>query len=89
MKGKEKKLTSDLTLESLKTVKMKLYHEATQVKAAAVAKAADATEKKATVDLLNKYIEMNTMDTTGFSDAQIKRHKIALNYLQTKLSKNN
>ena len=89
MKGKEKKLTSDLTLESLKTGKMKLYHEATQVKAAAVAKAADATEKKATVDLLNKYIEMNTMDTTGFSDAQIKRHKIALNYLQTKLSKNN
>ena len=30
MKGKEKKLTSDLTLESLKTEKMKLYHEATQ-----------------------------------------------------------
>jgi len=89
MKGKEKKLTSDLTLESLKTEKMKLYNEATQVKAAAVAKAADAIEKKAMVDLLNKYIEMNTMDTTGFSDAQIKRHEIALNYLQTKLSKNN
>jgi len=51
MKGKEKKLTSDLTLESLKTGKMRLYHEATQVKAAAVAKVADAPKILFTVKL--------------------------------------
>ncbi|CAO2141687.1 unnamed protein product [Urochloa humidicola] len=86
LKGKEKRHSSDMTLESLKTEKMKLYHEATQVKAAAVAKAAEATERKANVDLLNKYLEMTAVDTTGFSDVQLQRHEIALNFLQRKLS---
>ncbi|CAN6276086.1 unnamed protein product [Urochloa humidicola] len=86
LKGKEKRHSSDMTLESLKTEKMKLYHEATQVKAVAMAKAAEATERKANVDLLNKYLEMTAVDTTGFSDVQLQRHEIALNFLQRKLS---
>ncbi|CAL5080830.1 unnamed protein product [Urochloa decumbens] len=58
----------------------------TQVKAAAMAKAAEATERRANVDLLNKYLEMTAVDTTGFNDVQLQRHEIALNFLQRKLS---
>ena len=46
LKSKEKKHISYLTLESLKTEKMKLYHEATQVKAKTMAKATEGTERR-------------------------------------------
>ena len=46
LKGKEKKLTSELSLESLKAKKMKLYHEATKRRAEAIEKVADARNVK-------------------------------------------
>ena len=50
LKGKEKKLTQEMSLESLKAERMKVYHEATLRRAEAVEKAAQATKEKANAE---------------------------------------
>ena len=85
MKGKEKKLTPEMSLESLKAERMKAYHEATKVRAEAVEKAAKATIEKTKVEMLEKYLNLLAEDTTGYSDKRKQGHDSALSYLQSQL----
>ncbi|OEL33670.1 hypothetical protein BAE44_0005311 [Dichanthelium oligosanthes] len=86
LKGKEKKLTPEMSLESLKAEGMKVYHEATMRRAEAMEKAAKASKEKAKFDLLNKYLNMMDVDTTGHNDERKQRHESVLNYIQMQIS---
>ncbi|CAN6198912.1 unnamed protein product [Urochloa humidicola] len=85
LKGKEKKLTPEMSLESLKAERMKVYHEATMKRAEAMEKAAEATKVRATNDMLNKYLNLMAEDTTGYSEKQKQCHENVLNYMEMQL----
>ncbi|KAJ1276957.1 hypothetical protein BS78_05G256600 [Paspalum vaginatum] len=88
LKGKEK-CTSDLSLETLRAEKMKMYHEATHKKAEAMQKAAQSMEiaakEKAKSEMLAKYLDLMALDTSGFDDARRQRHNNVLKYMEMKL----
>ena len=85
LKGKEKKCTAEFSLETLKMEKMRMYHEATKTKVEAMQKAAESVEKQARSDMLNKYLDLMAVDTSGYTDARRQRHENALKYLETQL----
>ena len=48
-------------------------------------KAAESVEKQARSDMLNKYLDLMAVDTSGYTDARRQRHENALKYLETQL----
>ena len=64
---------------------MRMYHEATKTKAEAMQKAAESVEKQARSDMLNKYLDLMAVDTSGYTDARRQHHENVLKYLETQL----
>lgn len=85
MKGKEKKLTSEMSLESIKAEKVKVYREATMRKAEAMEKAAEAANMKAKVELMGKYLDLMAVDTSEYNTEQKARHEKMLEFMQMQL----